>query len=393
MREDYQSLIDEVSALLGTPATLEGRDFGLIAFAAHEGEDERVLDPVRARSILRRGSTPAVREWFEGFGIARARGPVRIPPDPAAGVLHGRICLPARHGGVVHGYIWLLDDDALPLDDPRLLQAAGTAARIGGLLAADARAGERLGDLLAALLTAGPGAVPAAAEALAAGATPAPAGPLALVAVTPWQAEAAPPVAVPGLVTATVPGGGSGGGVAGRALAALVRLRAGDRPGPARTVAERLLASAGGTGAVRPVAGIGAPVGAPDGLAGLPGAWRQALAAARAARAEPRLGPVAHWAGLGPYRLLTALPPDLPPDASVRTLLRPAHAELARTAEVYLDHAGQVARAAAELGVHRQTLYYRLSRIEALTGLSMDSGEDRLLLHMALKSARLSPGR
>jgi len=73
----------------------------------------------------------------------------------------------------------------------------------------------------------------------------------------------------------------------------------------------------------------------------------------------------------------------------VGRLLEPAHAELARTAEVYLDHAGQAARTAAALGIHRQTLYYRLSRVEELTGLDLTSGEDRLLLHMALKSARL----
>ncbi|WP_165987653.1 CdaR family transcriptional regulator [Streptomyces sp. YIM 98790] len=389
MREEYQRLTDEVSALLGTPATLEGRDFGLIAFAAHDSEDERALDPVRARSILRRGSTPAVREWFESFGITRARGPVRIPPDPAAGVLHGRICLPARHGGVVHGYLWLLDDGALGLDDPRLREAMDTAARVGDLLAADARAGARLGDLLAALLTAPPGAVPAAAEALAAGASPALTGPLALVALTPWHADGGPeatPAAVPGLVTATVPAGLEPPG-SPAPLAVLVRLRAADSPAPARSVAERLRAWAGDG----PVAGIGAAVTAPGGLADLPEAWRQATAAARAARAEPRLGPVAHWAELGPYRLLTALPAELPPDESVRRLLSPAHAGLAHTAEVYLDCAGQAARAAAALGIHRQTLYYRLSRIEALTGLSLDGGEDRLLLHLALKTARLSP--
>ena len=73
----------------------------------------------------------------------------------------------------------------------------------------------------------------------------------------------------------------------------------------------------------------------------------------------------------------------------LQSLLRPAHAELARTAEVFLDHAGQAGRTAAALGIHRQTLYYRLSRVEALTGLDLDEGDARLLLHMALKSARL----
>jgi DNA-binding PucR family transcriptional regulator len=76
-------------------------------------------------------------------------------------------------------------------------------------------------------------------------------------------------------------------------------------------------------------------------------------------------------------------------DPAAQALLSPAHRELARTAEVYLDCAGQAARAAAELGIHRQTLYYRLSRIEKLTGLDLDDGEDRLLLHMALKAHRL----
>jgi DNA-binding PucR family transcriptional regulator len=125
------------------------------------------------------------------------------------------------------------------------------------------------------------------------------------------------------------------------------------------------------------------------GLAELGAAWQEASAAARAVLAEPRLGPVAEWASIGPYRLLTALPPEAPHDPAVRALLSPAHRELARTAEVFLDCAGQAGRTAAELGIHRQTLYYRLSRVEQLTGLDLDDGEDRLLLHMALKGARL----
>lgn len=73
----------------------------------------------------------------------------------------------------------------------------------------------------------------------------------------------------------------------------------------------------------------------------------------------------------------------------MRPLLTPPHTDLARTAEVFLDCAGQASRTAAELGIHRQTLYYRLSRVEQLTGLDLNDGEDRLLLHLALKRARL----
>ncbi|MFF2571921.1 PucR family transcriptional regulator, partial [Streptomyces sp. NPDC058084] len=161
----------------------------------------------------------------------------------------------------------------------------------------------------------------------------------------------------------------------------LVRLRSADNLSPAGTAADRLRGTAGPAA----VAGIAAPR---RGLADLDVSWREAVSAARAATAQPHLGPLAEWAALGPYRMLTALPPA-EPDPAVRTLLAPAHAELARTAEVFLDHAGQAGRTATALGIHRQTLYYRLSRVEQLTGLDLDAGEDRLLLHMALKAAKL----
>ncbi|MEV4439587.1 helix-turn-helix domain-containing protein, partial [Streptomyces sp. NPDC049577] len=101
------------------------------------------------------------------------------------------------------------------------------------------------------------------------------------------------------------------------------------------------------------------------------------------------LGPVAQWSEIGAYRVLTGLSADRAADPAVRPLLERAHTELARTAEVFLDCAGQAGRAAAALGIHRQTLYYRLGRVEQLTGLDLDNGEDRLLLHMTLKAARL----
>jgi hypothetical protein len=113
--------------------------------------------------------------------------------------------------------------------------------------------------------------------------------------------------------------------------------------------------------------------------------WREAGAAARIAAAVPRYSPVAHWAELGAWRLVSGL---TGPDPAVQPLLE--EPLLAETAEVFLDCAGSAARAATALSVHRQTLYYRLGRIAALTGLDLAEGEDRLLLHASLKAARLS---
>src|SRR5689334_15630824 len=149
---DFQELVDEVSALLGAPATLEDRDFRLIAFGVHDSEDAAAMDPVRTRSILTRHSTAEVRAWFERYGIAHATGPVRIPAAPAAGVLRGRLCLPVRHGGFVYGYVWLLDEAE---HTPEQLKAAmAVAARIGERLAALSLAGAEAGRALRALLTA-----------------------------------------------------------------------------------------------------------------------------------------------------------------------------------------------------------------------------------------------
>jgi hypothetical protein len=413
---DYQELVDEISELLGAPATLENRDFELIAFGAYDSEgelDASALDPVRTRSILTRRSTSAVRSWFEGFGITRATGPVRIPRTPEAGVYRGRICLPVRHRGVVLGYVWLLESDPGPTER-QLAAAMDVTARIGALLADEAQHGADLTRELRAVLTAERGwpqdmAVAELRTALGARAQ----APHTLVCVTPWPSadpDDTPSVrTVPGATAlCTVPWG-----AAVQSLALLLRLRSPDVLAPAVTAAGRLLERArelegaapkertrGLEGAARPegapprvpggggaaVAGV-AP--ARTGLAELAAAWREAFAAARAALAEPRLGPVAEWARIGPFRLLTALPPDVARDPAVGPLLSPAHRELARTAEVYLDCAGQAGRTAAGLGIHRQTLYYRLSRVEQLTGLDLDDGEDRLLLHMALKAHRL----
>ncbi|MFF4503956.1 PucR family transcriptional regulator [Streptomyces sp. NPDC001401] len=389
-RGDYQELVDEISELLGAPATLENRDFELIAFGAYDSEgdlDASALDPVRTRSILTRRSTSAVRSWFEGFGITRATGPVRIPPTPEAGVYRGRICLPVRHRGVVLGYVWLLDSDPGPTER-QLTAAMNVTVRIGALLADEAQHGADLTRELRAVLTAERGwpqdmAVAELRTALGSRAD----GLHTVVCVTPWPSadpDDAPSVrTVPGATAlCTVPWG-----AASQSLALLVRLRSADVLTPATSAAGRLLERAqrldgGGTAAC----GVAA---ARTGLAELAAAWREASAAARAALAEPRLGPVAQWAHIGPFRLLTSLPPEAAHDPAVQTLLSPAHRELARTAEIYLDCAGQAGRTAAELGIHRQTLYYRLSRVEKLTGLDLDDGEDRLLLHMALKGARL----
>ncbi|MFC7310721.1 PucR family transcriptional regulator, partial [Streptomyces monticola] len=287
MKGDYQDLVDEISALLGAPATLENRDFELIAFGAQDsggGFDELDLDPVRTRSILTRKSTAAVRAWFEGFGIARADGPVHIPAAPDAGVLRARICLPVRHRGVVHGYVWLLDSEPRP-SAAQLSAALEVAERIGVLLAAEASAGDDVAREFQALLTAADGwqrdaATAALRTALGSGADDL----HAVVCVAPWPASAAPGARrAPGTAAVcTVPWQWGAEAPAARdtepdksapaaptapktlALAALVRLRSPEALAPAHTAAVRLVDAASGRG---PAAGAGGPTASAGGPA------------------------------------------------------------------------------------------------------------------------------
>ena len=264
-RGDYEELVDEISELLGAPATLENRDFELIAFGAYDSEgdlDASALDPVRTRSILTRRSTSAVRSWFEGFGITRATGPVRIPPTPEAGVYRGRICLPVRHRGVVHGYIWLLDDDPGP-SEHQLTAAMGVTARIGALLADEAQAGADLTRELRAVLTAERGwqrdmAVAELRTALG----PRGDGLHTVVCVAPWPSadpdDAPSARTVPGATAlCTIPWGATG-----QSLALLVRLRSPDVLTPALTAATRFVREAAGGRGAAGSTGSGRPGGA-----------------------------------------------------------------------------------------------------------------------------------
>ncbi|WP_448638222.1 helix-turn-helix domain-containing protein [Geodermatophilus sp. URMC 63] len=375
MRNDLQDVVDEVSRLLGAPATLEDVDFTLLAFCAHPTDDAddatAAMDAVRARSILGRGSTPATRRWFEDLGIARAERPLRTPADPATGVLT-RLLLPVRADGRTRGYLWLLDGGRTDPDDdtdPVLAAAVALAARAGRLLAERDEDGD-LGTALAAVLT-GPGparerAARALADRLGDGV------PLALVALRP-PGGALPPGWRPPPSSAVLPGDGGDGDE----VAVLVRL--------ARTGDLRPAGAAAAAALARLPAGTGAGVsGATSGAGGLAGCWAQARAAAAVAGLVPRLAPVAQWAELGGWRTAAALPA---PDPAVAPLL--AEPLLAATAEAYLDAAGSVARTAAALGIHRQTLYYRLGRVTALTGLDLADGDTRLLVHASLRRARL----
>ena len=375
MGPDLQDIVDEVSRALATPVVLEDRDFNLVVFAAHADE----VDPVRQRTILQRRSSAEVQNWFEAFGIATSDRPVRTPADPERGIV-ARACLPARWNGVTYGYLWALDEHHR-LDDALLERMMRQATRAGTLMAQRARIRQSVDDQVRDLLTGDRDVAEAAAEeidGLGALGRDVPVSAVVLDLDAPGNLPPLNLWRLPRAVVAVATG-------ADVVLLVPVGLTAQDVGREARLLLTERLAPALHDAVV---AGVGAT--RPD-LALVSGSVREARIAARVAHAVPRLRPVAAWADLGVHRLLACGPRRALREGAVDPAVEPllARPDLAATAAAYLDHAGNVQRAAAELAVHRQTLYYRLRRIEELTGLDLADGRDRLRLHLALTLAPL----
>jgi len=101
---------------------------------------------------------------------------------------------------------------------------------------------------------------------------------------------------------------------------------------------------------------------------------------------------------LGVYRIIARVEDPDALDGFRREYLGPLEeydarhaAELIETLEGFFACNGNHARAAETLHLHRNTLLYRLERIEALTGRDLADAETRLSLQLALKIRRVMP--
>ncbi len=61
------------------------------------------------------------------------------------------------------------------------------------------------------------------------------------------------------------------------------------------------------------------------------------------------------------------------------------HSSLVQTLDAYFSHHGNISQTAETLYIHRNTLLYRLERIQELTGHDLNQANMRLALHLALK--------
>lgn len=146
---------------------------------------------------------------------------------------------------------------------------------------------------------------------------------------------------------------------------------------------------------LRVFAGLSAPCPQPADLARGLGQAREAL---RAAQSFPeRLG-LCCFDELGVLELLVAIRDRALLDRFVHATLGALlqydtthQAMLTPTLEAWIQCNGNLAQTAQRLGIHRNTLSYRLQQIHALSRLDLEDAQHRLSAAMALMIQRLSP--
>jgi PucR C-terminal helix-turn-helix domain len=352
-----------------------------------------LLDRSRVEAVLQRQTSARLRRKLTGYGVFTAREPVSIPGDPEQATL-ARLCLPLLADDQLLGFLWLIDEPALTAEQTRQAQAA--AARASHLLAQRAiRAADQLAvlsDLTHGLLHPQEQVRQEAAAMLAAQTALTGAPPYALAVIRPAADRPEPG-----------PGPGRAAGKLRRAAGNL-RLRASPgtlvlaSPGEGELIA---ITTAGAVAqvhrAVRALPGPPLVVGTCGGAAVLPdvhASLGNAQYAACVAARVPQFGRAADWAGLGAYAAFQHLYRD--PSAPERicpgvgALLDERAATYRQTMRCYLRCGAQAQLAAAQLHIHRTTLYWRLARVAELVPVDLRQGEDRLKMHMALTLADLT---
>ncbi|MGW2034376.1 PucR family transcriptional regulator [Streptomyces sp. NPDC001356] len=391
-----QGLIEQLAERLRRSVVVDDPLVRLICSSQHFGDE----DPVRIRSLLRGRADDVAIRYVLDQGVARWTKPGLIPGRDDLGLLT-RYCVPLRERGELLGLLMVVAPDGT-LTREETDSIAQALPAISAQLRADqlaASAGEvDLHETLHSLLGTSEAARAAAGRQILEGGL-LPDAPHAVVSVVQVSRSTEPPGQVEIALRASLEGyvrTRSADGVMAATPDSAVLLQVSARPltaqelgDQARAVREALAAYLDASAA--PVLGIG---GTHDGLADAWTSHAQALVAARAARRLPHLKGVGAWESLGDLAVLLQVPdhaltPSLVPTPLRLLLDSPGGRRLEETLRCFLEHAGSIPRTAEALGIHRTSLYYRLRQIQEITGLDLDSGGDRLVLHLGLRTLEL----
>ncbi|MBE6123382.1 MAG: hypothetical protein E7190_11830 [Erysipelotrichaceae bacterium] len=126
----------------------------------------------------------------------------------------------------------------------------------------------------------------------------------------------------------------------------------------------------------------------------IPSYYLQALHACRTILPSSRTEPVRFFSEVKIYYLVKQIIKDsagkeflYPPLLQLEAYDAEEHTELMETLKIYVFSGKSISASVKELNIHRNSLLYRLKRIQEITGISFDSGEDlfQIMLHFKIK--------
>ena len=377
------ALLARIHELTGVPVVLERE-----AAVEYVGPG-RLPDSMAAAIGAER---PALEDWLREVPLSAFDPPVALRPLPGG---QSRLIAPIMVQGSIGGFLSLLGSDGELGEMHRL--AVGRAAHACAIELVRARAArdarDEVDEELLDVLTAGrPGSHEAArARARRKGFdVDAPYVVCAAEGVEPAKATAIRAAWERLLATMRVSALVRERGAAALALISLAARRSPD----AKSLVEQLHRAAR-TAVSGPVAmGYGA---VRSGAAEVAAATREAEQALMMGRRLSGADGVTAFADLGLYRLLYALQPSpelrtFRDEALERLRGRDRGGVLLQTLDAYLATNGSPTEAADRLHLHRNTVLYRLGRIEDLLGVDLRDAEVRLGLHLALKIGEVLEG-
>lgn len=143
---------------------------------------------------------------------------------------------------------------------------------------------------------------------------------------------------------------------------------------------------------------IGGMSGPTKDLAQWPEVYTQALQAMQVGERLNLANQIVEFNSLGVFQLLCELESIQTVRDFAQQIIGPLaeydeqhRGSLVKTVDAYFAHHGNISQTAESLFVHRNTLLYRMERIQELTGQDLNNSDMRLSLHLALKLWRLRP--
>jgi sugar diacid utilization regulator len=409
--DTLQSLAETLGRLIGNSVTIESPSHEVLAYST-TGSD---VDQDRIDTILRRRAAARIMEHvdFKRF-MARVRTsdwPLHLAPHPELGH-SGRVAMRVAAEGEMYGVIWATDT-ARPLDDQdyaAIRQAAGVAAAI---FARGQLATRREAMLRAELL-----------EDVMQGRISDPESVRTVALSVGWNVDRlqqALVVAVDDFETLRLRHAGRTGAawrweqerllelvklevlaidpqalVGIRSSSVIILLDVGGESGSERKATAMQLAesivrrTAAFMHDTRVTVGVGRDFPTFEHMAE---SFRQAELAAELGQTLWGGNRAVHYDDLGIHRVLFALREHegMVPPALQRIIEHDTEhgTEYVRTLAAYLRHMGRMRSAAAELGIHRNTLEYRVGRIAELAHTDLENADNRLALELGIRLLEL----